>query len=171
MNRISSPRNVLDLYCGAQGRMYSLVWQYADLYLGVDKNTPHSLARTIKMSAERAVCSLDLDKYNVFDVDTYTTPWIVARKILKRRGEGRLGLVLTLGDKRGGTGHQSQVVRRLVGATNLSDYRLMMRYHDLIVKLLLRSLAELPGVRLLEGVEHETPSKIVYIALTIDISR
>lgn len=170
LSQVDTPQ-VLDLYCGASGQMWQGVWREATTYLGVDKNTPHSHATTMRMSAERAVQSLDLDTYNLFDVDTYSSPWAVARKVIKRRGPGQFGLALTVGEARGlRNGNSNEIVRRSIGASGLSDYRLLGRYQDLVTGLMIRSLIEIPGIslsagRIGKGVGN---NPMVYIGLLLD---
>ena len=164
-------RRVLDLFCGQQGWMYQGIWHEASEYLGVDKFRPHRLATTLKVSAERAVGTFDLSCYTIFDVDTYTTPWVVARRICVRRGPGRFGMALTLGDERGlKNGHSNEITRRMIGASGLSDYRLLVRYRQFIQGLLLRSIGEMPGITLVEAVKGEVvkQSTITYIGLVVD---
>jgi len=160
---------VLDLYCGKNGRMYRGIWSQAEDYFGVDKYTPHQLAPTARMSAERASQQLDLDRYNLFDVDCYSSPWVVARTILHRRGPGRFGLVMTSGEDRGlRNGHANEIIRRSIGASGLSDYRLLVRYRELVIGLMLRSLGEIKGVQLLRAVKAETDRHIQYIGLIVE---
>lgn len=163
------PAQVLDLFCGQAGRMWSGVWRSADSYFGVDKHSPHCLAQTVRMSAERAVKSLDLNRYNLFDIDTYSSPWLIARRICRRRGPGTFGLALTSGEFRGlENGHSNEIIRVSIGARGLSDYRLLGRYHDLVLRLMIRSLGEIPGTHLLRCVVTKTARNIAYLALTID---
>jgi len=151
MDTLPSPR-VLDLYCGASGRMWQEVWRDAEAYLGVDKEQPHNHATTLRMSAERAVQSLAIDEYNVYDLDCYVSPWLVARRILHRRADGRFGLAFTCGEERGMKDQSNEIVRVSIGARGLSDYRLLTRYADLIVHLMVRSLTEIAGIKLVSGV-------------------
>lgn len=160
---------VLDLYCGEQGRMYQGLGHRASDYFGVDKFRPHKLAATVKMSAERASQQLRLDDYNLFDVDCYASPWVVARTICRRRGPGRFGLALTSGEERGlKNGHSSEIIRRTIGASGLSDYRLLGRYQETIIGLMLRSLGELPGIALSRAAKAETGRHIVYLGVVVE---
>jgi len=45
---------------------------------------------------------------------------------------------------------------------------LLGRFQDLIIKLMVRSLGEIPGVNLLKGMVTQTSTHIVYLALTLD---
>ena len=128
---IGEPVHVLDLYCGAEGQMYRGVWSRAASYFGVDKNRPHNLAPTVRMSAERASASFDLDRYNCFDVDCYDSPWKVARRIIQRRGPGTFGMALTTGEQHGlMSGRGNEIIRATLGIRNLSDTRLFGRFWE-----------------------------------------
>ena len=165
---------MLDLYCGKAGRMYQGIWHEAESYFGTDKNNPHNLALTARVSAEQASQFFDLMAFNVFDIDCYSSPWRVARWILRRRGAGRFGIVATVGEYKSlYLGTASEMIKAAIGARGLSDYRLMERYYDLIIKLMIKSLGDIPGVSLSSGVvaRYLTPMNIMsYFALIIDKS-
>lgn len=164
------PASVLDLYCGRYGYMYQDVWYQASEYLGTDNNEPHDLAHTLKMSAERAVQDMDLDTFNIYDVDPYNSPWIVARRILRRRASGQFGLVLTSGEWRGLYGsHANEVIRATLGLTTISNLSLFCRQYETIMLLMVRSLVEMPGVTLDAGVYgmHDIGNPIWYGALLL----
>ncbi len=165
-------RRVHDLYCGKDGKMWEGIWKEADAYLGCDKFHPHSHATTLKISAERAVQAFDLDAYTIFDVDCYVSPWAVARKILRRRGPGTFGLVVTIGEERAlKNGWGNEIIRRTIGASGLSDLRLLVRYRELVYGLMLHSLGELPGIRLLGGCKGVAagPQQMHYFGLVIEL--
>jgi len=167
-------RRVLDLYCGKDGRMWEGIWRDAESYLGCDKFRPHNHTTTLKMSAERAVQSLDLDSWTIFDIDPYASPWVVGRRILLKRGAGTYGLALTSGEERGlKNGSSNEIIRRSIGASGLSDYRLLLHYRDLVFGLMLRSLADIPGITLKKGVKvtGAGPSKMLYFAMVIESER
>ena len=161
-------RRVLDLYCGT-GRMYEEVWQRADTYFGVDAHKPHRLASTMKLSADAAVQMLELDEWNIFDIDCYSSPWKVARRICRKRGPGIFGLIMTSGEFRGLTGGRTnEIIRRSIGATGSSDYRLLGRHHGLIIQLMLRAIGEIKGITLLKGIKAQTGRRVVYITLLLE---
>ena len=95
------PSRVLDLFSG-RGEMWRGAWHRADHYLGVDvrpwrSDEPH---HRLVMSNAKAVAALNLQAYNIFDLDAYGEPWSIAVAIAKRRtwAPGELGaLVLTDG--------------------------------------------------------------------------
>jgi hypothetical protein len=158
---------VLDLYCGS-GIMYKEVWHKANSYLGVDKYSPHKLDRTIKLSAEMAVANLDLSLFNIFDVDCYDSPWIVARRILHKLDAGRHGLVLTSGEWRSLCSTANEIVRATLGLSGFSDLRLLIRYQKLINLLMIKSLTEIKGVVPHYGAIAYTNRNIAYIGLVVD---
>jgi hypothetical protein len=166
-----SELSVLDLYCGERGEMFQGVWRRAGSYLGCDKNHPHKLARTIKAPAELAVQQLPLDSFNCFDLDCYDSPWVVARRLLRRRAGGRFGLVLTSGEGRAlKNGDCNEIIRATIGASKLSNLSLMIRYHELITGLMVASLAALPRVRLEAGIKGEVHKQniVKYVGLIVD---
>ncbi len=162
---------VLDLYCGKGGKMWEGIWKEADVYLGCDKFRPHDFATTLKISAERAVQSFDLDVYTIFDVDCYASPWAVARRILRRRGPGKFGLILTTGEERAlKNGSANEIIRRSIGASELSDLRLLVKYREFVYELMLRSLGELPGITLIGGCKGVAAGaqQMLYFGLVVE---
>lgn len=167
--RLGEEWRVLDLYCGSEGRMYSGIWYKAADYFGVDKNVPHKLANTCRMSAEVASQQLNLDDYNVFDIDPYSNPWPVARQIIRRRGAGKFAMILTSSEYRGnGFAFGCEIVRRSIGASGLSNYSMLGHFSDLVTRLMVRSLAEIDGVRLLAAARAKTSTNVEYISLVLD---
>ncbi len=162
---------VLDLYSGQHGEMYQVVWHRAGYYLGVDKNHPHKLARTIKASAELVVQQLDLAPFNVYDLDCYGEPWIVARRLLRKRSPGRFGLILTEGAARDLKSLTvSEIIRATIGMGGLQDSGLLIRYQDMVEGLMLRSLGELPGVALVSCLRGQLRKQntMYYYGLIVD---
>ena len=152
LERIDHPA-VLDLYCGRNGQMYRNAWKRAEVYLGTDKRQPHDLAPTLRMSAERAIAGLNLDSYNVFDIDPYDSPWAIARKVLQRKNEGVVGMALTSGEGRGlKNGTMNEILRKTIGASGLSNCNMMYRWRYDIMGIMVRSLLEIPGISWLCGV-------------------
>lgn len=167
-NKIDCPV-VLDLYCGSLGKMYQGIWHRASGYLGVDKNIPHSLDKTIKLSAEYAASKFDLSPFNVFDVDCYSSPWIVTRRLLKRISPGRYGFCLTSGEHRGlSNGNSNEVIRATLGLSGFSDLRLLVRYQRLVMLLMIKSLLDIDGVKIESGQIALTERGIAYIGLVVD---
>ena len=168
IERIEKP-SVLDLYCGKDGVMWEHVWKHADSYLGVDKNIPHSKARTIKTTAEKAVSKFDLEKYNIFDIDTYSSPWVMARRVLRKKKNGIFALVLTSGEYYGMKSKTNEIIRVSTGSSGLSDYRLLSRYYDLVIGLMVKSLSEIKGIFIDKAVMFQTgrQNNMTYIGILV----
>lgn len=161
---------VLDLYCGSHGLMYREIWHQAESYLGTDKDMPHALAPTLRIRAELASQHFDLDSFNVFDVDCYDSPWLIARRIVRRRGPGRFALILTTGESRGlRSGSANELIRSTLGLSKFSDLRLLDRYRYVVWGVMLRSLIEsAAGVSCVKLVRGETGRFMQYYGLLLD---
>ena len=97
LSLISDP-SVLEVYCGA-GDMYWDVWHEAQSYLGIDKLKFFDKRRTICGDAVKAVSSIDLSEFNIFDIDAYGSPYDVLKIIIERipRCKKQYGFVITDG--------------------------------------------------------------------------
>ena len=94
------PANVLDLFCG-HGEMWHSVWRCAASYAGCDER-PIETGDPPRFWCDNKVLlrSLDLQRYNIFDLDAYGSPWaqmvILAARRTWESGE-RGAVVLTDG--------------------------------------------------------------------------
>lgn len=90
--------HVLEVYCGS-GEMYRDVWHVAQTYTGIDQKKQFDERHTICGDACKAVSVIDLDGFNVFDIDAYGSPYDVLNIILSRyQGNAkRLAFILTDG--------------------------------------------------------------------------
>lgn len=94
---------VLDLFCGVDwaSSMWAAVWQRAEAYLGCDWRWAAWDPRRRMVGRNRALVDvLDLQAFNVFDLDAYGSPIVLANMIARRRtwARGERGaLVLTDG--------------------------------------------------------------------------
>lgn len=83
--------SVFEAYVGSGGMQYS-AW---DKSVGVDKNfSPHTKNAYLGDTMHLIRC-IDLNQFNVFDVDAFADPWPAIAEICKRRKSGRIGIVLT----------------------------------------------------------------------------
>ena len=93
---------VLDLFAGS-GAMYRAVWQEAGHYRGCDKVFFRDRRLCYVTDNLRLLRSIDLDGFNVFDLDAYGAPWKTATVLATRRrlvpGE-TIAVVLTDGAMR-----------------------------------------------------------------------
>ncbi len=75
---------VFDAFCG-DGEMWREVWQNASAYTGCDEKWYRD-ERTMFVSDNRRVMRcIDLQPYNVFDFDSYGSPWDQAMILADRR--------------------------------------------------------------------------------------
>ena len=97
--RITAP-SVLEVFCGS-GEMYDLVWHRAEKYKGVDRKKFFDARDTVCGDALKAVSSIDLSGFNIFDVDAYGSPYDVLKilidRISRNKKEKEYGFVLTDG--------------------------------------------------------------------------
>ena len=93
------PARVLDAYCGPEGEMHRRAWHRADGYAGIDTAWRPEDERRRYVGDNRVVLrAIDLGAFNVFDLDSFSSPWALSVIIAARRpwapGE-RGALVLT----------------------------------------------------------------------------
>lgn len=88
---------VLDCFCG-HGAMFRAVWHQAGLYMGCDSREwePTDPPRFIADNRRLLRC-LDLQQFNVFDLDAYGSPWeqlliLAARRRWKKGEPGALAI-------------------------------------------------------------------------------
>lgn len=91
-------KHVLEVFCGS-GEMYRDVWHVADTYTGIDIKKQFDERNTICGDALKVVSTIDLDCFNIFDIDAYGSPYDVLNIILNRyQGDAkRLAFILTDG--------------------------------------------------------------------------
>lgn len=91
--------NVLDAFAGA-GKMYREVWREAASYTAIDQRWYKDQRLAYVADNRRVLRAIDLQPFNVFDLDAYGSPWEQALIIAARRhvapGE-RLAFALTDG--------------------------------------------------------------------------
>lgn len=90
---------VFDAFAGS-GEMYSAVWKDAAAYTGCDQKPQKDSRLMFCADNRRVMRAIDLAAFNVFDFDSYGSPWEQAIILAARRpvkaGEA-IGLVLTEG--------------------------------------------------------------------------
>jgi hypothetical protein len=111
-----SRRSVLDLFCGPVGEMHRHVWGRARSYLGVDVvyRWPDR-RRRIVAPWSFALEHLDLETFDVFDLDAFGSPWPALASLVRRRRAGvgeLLALVVTDGSWRSIRVHSDGEQRR-----------------------------------------------------------
>lgn len=112
--------HVFDAFAG-EGTMYDAVWHRAATYIGCDKKWFRDERTCYVCDNVRALRCLELERFNLFDLDSYGSPWEQALIIGRRRemqpGE-TLGLVITEGSGLNiKLGNMPMAIRHLSGAT------------------------------------------------------
>lgn len=81
-----NPARVLDCFCGA-GEMYRQAWAQAAEYAGCDERpwSPADPVSRFVVDNRRLLRALDLQRFNVFDLDAYGSPWEQMMIIADRR--------------------------------------------------------------------------------------
>lgn len=99
LDALGAPAHVLDTCAGA-GAMFDAVWRDAASYTAIDLDWWRDRRRAFVGDARRIMRNIDLQPYNLFDVDPYGSPWEILYVLVRRRttqpGE-RLGFVITEG--------------------------------------------------------------------------
>lgn len=80
------PARVLDAYCGPIGEMHRAVWHGATSYVGIDQEWRREDARTRFVGDTCTILrAIDLNAFNVFDLDAFGSPWDAALIVAARR--------------------------------------------------------------------------------------
>ena len=82
LSEIENPK-VLEVFCGA-GEMYKNVWHNSEKYTGIDKVKYFDERHTICGDAEKAVRLIDVNDYNIFDIDAYGSPYEILDYIVDK---------------------------------------------------------------------------------------
>lgn len=125
---IKGERHTLEVFCGA-GEMYQEVWKDSDSYLGIDKVKFFDKRDTMCGDARKCIRRADIDRFNIFDIDAYGSPYEVLSDILQRIGKHKtIGFVLTDGTNMDlKLGRISKGMREFTGI----DFHLAKRAHVL----------------------------------------
>lgn len=91
------PAHVLDAFCGPDGEMWRAVWNKAASYVGIDEAyKPFDPRRRFVGDNRKIMRSIDLQAFNVFDLDAFGEPWEQLVILTARRtwSPGERGAVL-----------------------------------------------------------------------------
>jgi hypothetical protein len=82
-----TPAHVFDAFCGPVGEMHGHVWHRAASYVGVDKEWRHETDARRRFVADnmRVLRAIDLQPFNVFDLDAFGSPWPQMTVLLAKR--------------------------------------------------------------------------------------
>jgi len=142
---------VFDAYAGP-GAMYDGAWHEAAQYTGCDEEWFRDARRVFVADNQVVLRALDLDAFNIFDLDAFGSPWECATIIAARRkvqpGE-LVGLCLTDGSglrlKLSGVPH---ALARLAGVGG--NVRLANRGHEAMFSRALDVVCERMGARVVK---------------------
>lgn len=139
---------VLEVFCGA-GDMYNDVWHNADSYTGIDKRKFFDKRNTLCGDAEKVLSVIDVDDFNVFDIDAYGSPYNCLDLILKRYivKHKKIAFVITDGvamDLR--MGRISKGIRNILGIESHILKKANLIQDDLILKIIESVANKLKGV-------------------------
>jgi len=106
---IGAEAAVFDAFAGS-GKMFSEVWKDADRYTGCDLKPQRDSRLMFCADNRRVMRAINLAEFNIFDLDSYGSPWVQAVILADRRrvapGE-QIGLILTEG---AGFAYKSNIV-------------------------------------------------------------
>lgn len=109
LGAIGADATVFDAFAGS-GKMFSEVWKDAGSYTGCDLKPQRDSRLMFCADNRRVMRAIDLSKFNVFDFDSYGSPWVQAVILADRRrvapGE-QIGVILTEG---AGFAYKSNIV-------------------------------------------------------------
>jgi hypothetical protein len=141
--QVPKPTAVFEAFAGA-GAMYRAVWHGADRYLGCDLDWWRDGRLAYVADNRRVMRSIDLGPFNVFDLDSYGSPWEQAIILSARRTAAPgeiIGLVVTEGSglklKQGGMPKALQLLTGMKGRPAGIN-----RAQDDLISAALKSVAE-----------------------------
>lgn len=152
---------VLDCFAGA-GKMHKAVWREAASYVGIDQRFFFD-QRTAYVADNRAVLrSIDLDAFNVFDLDAYGSPWeqaqIIAGRRIVRKG-APIAIILTDGGgmrmKFGGV--PKQMAELAAVPVNMPE---AIRHQDHLVEQAIAGLARTMRCRVVKRWQAKRPAGV-----------
>lgn len=151
------PARVFDAFCG-EGVMFREVWKDAAEYIGCDQRdwSPQETIRRFVADNQRVLRCIELDRFNIFDLDAFGSPWEQALIIAARRrwkaGE-RGGLVVTDGDllRMGIHAHGTRQLLGLQMRRNRTGGDFFAGADTRMIDVLIGRWCERSGVRLLKA--------------------
>lgn len=90
---------VFEAFAGT-GKMHGKVWSKADHYVGCDLRLIHDDRLAFVADNRRVLRAIDLNAFNVFDLDAYGSPWEQALIVAARRNVAKgelVGMCITEG--------------------------------------------------------------------------
>jgi hypothetical protein len=161
---------VFDAYCG-DGELYRAVWSKAASCVGCDLEFYRDERIAFKADNRRVMRAIDLDQFNIFDMDSYGSPWeqlyILATRRKVKPGE-LVAIVLTEGQgmklKLGG---MSIALSRLTGVPLWMDG--LSKFQDELIDRALHRVAKMMNATSIRRrqTEEKKGSTMHYIAVVM----
>jgi nitrate reductase beta subunit len=134
-------KNVLEIFCGS-GEMYRKVWKNADKYTGIDIIEQNDERHTICGDSMEVLKKIDINEYNIFDIDSYGGPYEELNYILNNINtkQKEIAFVLTDGSHINlALGHINSGYRKILGikSKRLTNAHLL---HDMFIKKILEKI-------------------------------
>ena len=162
--------SVLDIYCGA-GEMYNACWKFVKYYEGIDIKEFDD-GRTLHIgNAPQILKKINIDKFDVFDIDAYGSPYeclsIILNKIKTRKTRH---FVITDGieiDMR--MGNVEQFFALIAGIT-ASKINNIYKIHDQLILKILKNIEKKLNVKVSNFLiaKGKTGSGMRYYRFTIN---
>ena len=163
--------SVFDAFAG-EGRMHAAVWCDAAHYVGCDTRFFTDNRPAFVADNRRVLRALDLAAFNLFDLDSYGSPWeqayIIARRRKLRAGE-RLGLVITEGTGLASKLNTMSAAMALLAGTRTHVVGLPRMLDNIIDRALRRVAAMMGGtIKRRWQAKGYYGSRMTYIGLVIE---
>jgi hypothetical protein len=121
LNNLGAPARVFDAFAG-DGEMYRAVWREAEAYEGCDFKLIRDRRVAFVGDNRRVLRAIDLQAFNVFDLDAYGSPWeqalIIAANRTVAAGQ-RIGFTISEGSalklKLGGMPNALRIIAGVTG--------------------------------------------------------
>lgn len=162
---------VFDAFAGG-GEMFRRIWHQAPGYVGCDLRWFRDDRRVFVADNRRVMRAIDLGPYQIFDFDSWGSPWEAAEIMAHRRkiktGE-RLGLCLTEGAAlRLAMGAAPTALARLAGIDAKAAG--LMQSREEIIARAIKGLCRLMNCKVLKAWQSHgrTASRMSYIALIVE---
>ena len=163
--------HVLDCFAGS-GKMHKAVWQRAMSYAACDERFFFDKRHAFVCDNRLLLRAIDLEPYNVFDLDAYGSPWeqalIIARRRVVDLGE-RVGVVLTEGSSiKIKFGSLPFAMAELAGVPH--DAAGVSKNQNMIRGQAVTGMAMAMGCRIVKHFEAagKTGSRVIYIGLVLE---
>lgn len=129
---------VLDCFAG-EGHMYKMIWRdVCSSYLGFDKRFSRSGAskdgECWRGDNERLIVNGMRRSWDIVDLDAYSNPWPLLRKVAKLSHVDDIVVTATCGLDRSIRSGNSDFACAVVGASRLTSTSLLIRWYDDVIR-------------------------------------